>query len=670
LLIIARQIIITENGLLSFKSTGKQGGNLKIIYDSIQLSTKPVEMWAKNLANEIDKTFGRLAKAIPHWQQRGTDIKQRLTDFAQVVQQNGWAHLKPDDLKRSEILKQFYDNLQEAIKLTQIIKDRNQLIEEIIQAWEKTVLPIWADNYRGLETAHDQINFLLPTETLTYFMVWDKALLTTQLFQERLIAEIKPHLMPQTLSVTMKPPTQKWINIDKQRDYRTTTVKKGVAWKGAVWFQSESYTAKNAGTFILSRNLNETSKYAPAGALSEWIISWLEKLHSQMKTAQLFGDKKEIVRLFQKLKGNKFIRHFLPASGHRKRYNQIFAEIFTLKKELLPPVWRDWITVQPEGSLPRNLQRFVEKGALENRLAPTHALIRTQRFGRNKVLGMVQYDTAHPDRIMLHFDAKLTVDPWLKSLASQALANKGEAIAGQFTHWKLSAPKLEVEGVQDIDINVINNILQIKLTLDRELGNLVLWRLGSDTGLPMTMKYECRADPEIRGEIPLALSLAKRAQPSLHNTGNKALTIEYFMVDEQGIALNPALTVKPKQSIKLPVGQGKTAIIPAEAVYTEGVSLNDFHISGSGSLIREITLTNLLEYDDDFGGPLDYVKVTVSYIVEGTTVSTAGPFKLSSRGSYGSEIKIPFIKPKQGREQYRIEGRAYYGNEQINDELI
>jgi len=237
------------------------------------------------------------------------------------------------------------------------------------------------------------------------------------------------------------------------------------------------------------------------------------------------------------------------------------------------------------------------------------------------------------------------VAPWLKSLASQALANQGEAIAGQFTNWKLSAPKLEVECVQDIDINVINNILQIKLTLDRELGNLVLWRLSSDTGLPMTMKYECRADPEIRGEIPLALSLAKRAQPSLkingesvHNTGNQALTIEYFMVDEQGIALNPALTVKPKQSIKLPVGQGKTAMIPAEAVYTEGVSLNDFHISGSGSLIREITLTNLLEYDDDFGGSLDYVKVTVSYIVEGTTVSTAGPFKLSSRGSYGSEI--------------------------------
>jgi len=147
-----------------------------------------------------------------------------MTDFVQLVQQNGWAHLKPDDLKRTEIFKQFYDNLdlQKAIKLTQIIKDRNQLIQEIIQAWEKAVLPIWADNYRGLETAYDQINFLLPTETLTYFMVWDKALLTTQLFQDRLIAEIKPRLMPQTLSVTMKPPTQKWINIDKQRDYRTT----------------------------------------------------------------------------------------------------------------------------------------------------------------------------------------------------------------------------------------------------------------------------------------------------------------------------------------------------------------------------------------------------------------------------------------------------------------
>jgi len=72
LLIIARQIIVSENGLLSFKSAGKQGGNLKIIYDSIQLSTKPVEMWAKNLANEIDKSFGRLAKAIPHWQQEKT----------------------------------------------------------------------------------------------------------------------------------------------------------------------------------------------------------------------------------------------------------------------------------------------------------------------------------------------------------------------------------------------------------------------------------------------------------------------------------------------------------------------------------------------------------------------------------------------------------------------
>ncbi|OAD23981.1 hypothetical protein THIOM_000173 [Candidatus Thiomargarita nelsonii] len=247
-----------------------------------------------------------------------------------------------------------------------------------------------------------------------------------------------------------------------------------------------------------------------------------------------------------------------------------------------------------------------------------------------------------------------------------------------FTHWELSKPKMISDGVRDISVVPIKDILRIQLTIDSDaLGNIALLMLGSETGLPMKLRYETRADSKVHGELPLALSLARSTKPTLKingdvvtNTGRKALTMTYFMVGEQGIPLNPALTVTPGKSVKLPVGvdisTAKIAV-PPEAVYADGVSLlKDFDIMGGG-LITEVTVTNLLGNDEELGGDLDYVEVKITYLVDEGGATMEYPlerFRLSSWGTHGSEIKIPFIKPRQSRERFRIEGTAYYGNQQ------
>ncbi|HAI67896.1 MAG TPA: hypothetical protein DCM38_00495, partial [Gammaproteobacteria bacterium] len=154
------------------------------------------------------------------------------------------------------------------------------------------------------------------------------------------------------------------------------------------------------------------------------------------------------------------------------------------------------------------------------------------------------------------------------------------------------------------------------------------------------------------------------------NTSPQTVTIGYVMVDDHPLLLNPALTILPGKSVKLPIPHDIATpkiIVPPEAVYTDGISLlDDFEVMGGG-LMTEVTLSNLLAHNEEFGGPLDYVEVKITYLVgEDGAIQEypLGSFKLSSWGTHGSEIRIPFIKSKEGRERFRIEGRAYYDNEQ------
>ncbi len=454
--------------------------------------------------------------------------------------------------------------------------------------------------------------------------------------------------------------------------------KTGFALNGAVWFTCAAYTA-DSGELMISQDLKAATDDVPKGARlyqSQWMVSWLNKLNKQVLDAVLLKDRNQLLGHFQNRA--KMVKAMSSAivSEDYDEYSQIVMPLIEIREKWLPPIWQNWITVQAAGGMPKDIRRFIVKDALLiNRLAPTDALIQPHPNGK---LGIIQYDNLHPDKITLHFDAKLTVDPWLKSLASQKLAETGEKVMGLFTHWKLSNPKIISDGVRDIAVVPIEDILRIKLTIESHaLGNIALWRLGRETGLPLKLKYETRVDSKVRGDLQLALSLARSTQPGLKvngdnviNTSRQTVTIGYVMVDDQALLLNPALTILPGKSVKLPIPQDMATpkiIVPPEAVYTDGISLlDDFEVMGGG-LMTKVTLTNLLAHNEEFGGALDYVVVKITYLVgedDAIKEYSLGSFKLSSRKTHGSEIRIPFIKSKEGQERFRIEGRAYYDNEQ------
>ena len=91
----------------------------------------------------------------------------------------------------------------------------------------------------------------------------------------------------------------------------------------------------------------------------------------------------------------------------------------------------------------------------------------------------------------------------------------------------------------------------------------------------------------------------------------------------------------------------------------------DFHIVNGEELVEQITLTNRLGLDPDRGGALEYVEVDLTYIVDDEDSSyevPAGPYRLSSRETTGSEITVSFLKPQRALRQILVSGTAYYEN--------
>jgi len=316
--------------------------------------------------------------------------------------------------------------------------------------------------------------------------------------------------------------------------------------------------------------------------------------------------------------------------------SQFFAEVSSARDkiiQLLPAVYRDDLSVSTTTGGSRPVMLFVEKLALENHLAPTDALIAPRSVAGRSVLGFVRQSPDNPERVQLSFDATMTVDPWLQSEAAKQLSLRGQTVSGPFTNWQLSQAKLLGQGISRYDVRVAGNTLQATLDLDSEAGNVALWQLGTENGLPLTMEYICNADQNVRGELPIALSLVRRTNNDLQisngvvtNTGRTAVTINYFLVEGKAVPLNPALVIPGSRAaaITLPVPQGTnlgtaTIAIPAEAVVYSGrdpFSLDDFDTSANGGLVQKVQVQNLLNaHNDKLNLSLQYAEVTVHYTV-------------------------------------------------------
>jgi hypothetical protein len=295
------------------------------------------------------------------------------------------------------------------------------------------------------------------------------------------------------------------------------------------------------------------------------------------------------------------------------------------------------------------------------------------------VLGFVRQNQQTQNEVEIAFDAKLTLDSELRSLASDQLALNGQSVSGVFNNWHLASPKLIAEGISNYSIGVVGDTLQVTMDLDQNSGNLALWRLWTEEGLPMTLQFTCNDDPSVRGEFPISLSLLRRTRNKLvisnQNVTNEEKTsvvIQYFVLNGQIIVLNPAIVVPSGGSANLATPPGTdnstaTIQVPPEAVVYSGhnpFSLDEFDTSLTDTLIQTVTVQNLLEsFNKQLNLPLMYADVTIHYNVESPNSSverTAGPYKLAPRGAIGSTITVPFIRPNLGKFSFFITGTACY----------
>jgi len=482
------------------------------------------------------------------------------------------------------------------------------------------------------------------------------------------------------------------VTVNGKTSYTLSRLMDWAALRGAVWFKSEARREVNTSPpfpesffphpdpklITISTKIPDAQKYAPTDALSLWTVMALEHAVNIIQTAALADDRETELAQFQKVPIIAS-QGFAVANAHAERYAHAANLLSQLRTQLLPPVYRGSITVQPSVGIPTVLTRFVENGSLQSWIAPTEALVSAREIGGKHVLGFVQRDSQANDRIRLVFDADLGLDPALSVLVSKQLEQTGQTVAGMFSNWKLTAPNLSAEGIDNFEVKVLNNTLQISLTLDAAEGNVALWRLGTGLGLPLTLQYECTANTSIKGSLSLPLSLARRSRPdievsngSVANTGRTAVTIDYFMLGDSPVSIQPLTIPADNKPVKLPLPDGtdlsKTALkVPAQAVWYSGrdpFSLQDFDTTQSGGLIQTIQVQNLLPaLNAKLNLPLDYVQVSVIYTVgEGDQAveAKAGPYRLSAAGSDDSEVNVPFLRPSTGKYSFRVEGIAFY----------
>jgi hypothetical protein len=119
--------------------------------------------------------------------------------------------------------------------------------------------------------------------------------------------------------------------------------------------------------------------------------------------------------------------------------NEILSRLNELRTEVVPAIWWRDETVQRPALPPDHLLILTEASSLEDRAAPTQALLQTISYTGREYQGLVQAVPGKPGVVSFSFSALLTLDPLLAWLATEKLKTSDEKLAGQFTNWVLTA---------------------------------------------------------------------------------------------------------------------------------------------------------------------------------------------------------------------------------------
>jgi hypothetical protein len=411
--------------------------------------------------------------------------------------------------------------------------------------------------------------------------------------------------------------------------------------------------------------------------LSLWVVHYFEKLQTRLLDAARQKKYVDMILLFRDYAA---FPGYPIVTEHQTAYQQLLISINEMRKTVILPLRSRFVTVQREGMPERRITAYSEGDSLENRLAPTHILLREVTIKGRRVLGFYRHNPDQPDETVFYLNAELTVDPWIAELARQELEAQKEQYGGMFTNWNLRARDLVQPGIRPgaAMIKTAGSRIQATLPLDRRSGSLALFQFASRLGgIPLEFDWKYPVDENISGELTgLMLSSAHRLQPEITvsdgkvtNNAKTAANIEYLQVGRhEFIRIEPALKVQPGQTIALPLRpttDPSQVQVPSEAVSfdMDPMSLLEaFYGMDGEELADEVTLRNALpRADTTSGDSLLYVDVTVSYSIKGNEAYVQTErIMLQPTTAPGSEKTFWFLRTRQGERQVHITGKAYY----------
>lgn len=445
---------------------------------------------------------------------------------------------------------------------------------------------------------------------------------------------------------------------------------------------TQTFPAGAAGRIFASTDIREVTQgeELARAAWSMWAVERLEMLRFNIYEASRRGDRQGVVSLFREYEA------FNPSSqmigaDMRDRYLAVVADLQTYRRNAMPPLWVEELSVRP-GGLPQPVTAFTEGATFRTSLAPTHALASRASIGGRSVLGLIDYRSERPDELAIEAEWELSVDPWVEQLAAEQLKKTGRRLEGVFGGWSLEAKPMQEMGVRSATATLLpgGRRLRMRLTADAERANLVFWRLLNSAGLPWSVDWKFTEPGSGRVVTGTwagpALTLARQRDPQvaleeghLVNKGPHAVVVNYLrMNDGSFVALNPAMRLAAGERVPVPGDAARVgpSAIPPEAVesaFNLDTFGSDFYVLNGEQVVDRVVVRNLLPTSDDARGAFDRLEITVKADVEGdgaAGIATAGPFVLSAAGTGAAEISIPFLRLARGQRHVAIEGRAYY----------
>lgn len=440
-------------------------------------------------------------------------------------------------------------------------------------------------------------------------------------------------------------------------------------------------------TDVRVSTLSNFSKVRYVREFSIWKLLMLGHLELSLREAKANSDKAAILELVRRSRRIPSV----PMSGeYRDQLSSRLASMESLRKEVLPDVWTDTVTVSLPAGGQGELRYVGSSTATDVRLFPQQLLSSPQFVAGRRVDGFeIESEVAGTARLRLEF--QLAHDPALQRLAKQELKNESLDVSeAVFRAWTGEVRNPNSAYLRTADMQVVGEKAVFNLTIDIAKSGLVLQQLGSSEGLALDVIWRSKKDPSVSGEETVRLSVARRtdspfvqdADGSWVNTSDKPATVEYLLLGANGELIKPkgadAVAVDAGNALDLSQWRLPTlfaasqVVVPPEAVYLqfESTSFGAFAFERLRSPLRSVRLTNLLSSGIAFGNQqetLDHLELNVTPVYAnpeglelaiGETISGIELFPASGKASTET-VAIRDDHPERYRG-LRITGRAVY----------